>query len=122
MQSLVVSQVAAGVIKDHVPRTRPNGNCCASQASGHVASSFASAAYMHERYGLWHGVFGYTAATFVGFTRVNADKHYVDDVLLSALFGAVTGYWFTNDRAPNEITILPTFNQDSTGVELTFRF
>jgi membrane-associated phospholipid phosphatase len=73
-------------------KKRPNGGCCKSFPSGHATSAFASAAFIHGRYGIEFGIPAYLAATYVARSRVQAKKHYVEDVIA----GAAVGYLFNS--------------------------
>ncbi|HYP66702.1 MAG TPA: phosphatase PAP2 family protein [Thiobacillaceae bacterium] len=94
-ESLATSQVIAEILKDVVHERRPNGGCCKSFPSGHTTAAFMGATFIHERYGLEYAIPAYVAATFVGYSRVEAKKHYVHDVAAGAALGSVTSYYFT---------------------------
>lgn len=53
------------------------------------------ASFIHERYGLEYAIPAYVAATFVGYSRVQAKKHYIHDVLAGAALGSATSFYFT---------------------------
>ena len=62
------------------------------------------AAFIHERYGWKYAVPAYIAATYVGYSRVEADKHYVEDVVVGAAIGIVSSFVFTTPYKGLEIT------------------
>lgn len=68
-------------------KRRPNEANHLSYPSGHTAASFSGAAFLQSRYGSWYGVPAYVAAAFVGYSRIQADQHYGDDVLAGASIG-----------------------------------
>ena len=105
-------------LKPTINRTRPNG-APYSFPSGHAASSFASAGFIHQRYGLKKGIYAYIAASFVGWTRVDANKHYVSDVLAGAAIGAASSYFFTTRK---NMKISGYKDSYSSGINIEYRW
>ena len=62
------------------------------------------AAFIHERYGWKYSVPAYIAATYVAYSRVEADKHYVEDVVAGAAIGVVSSFVFTTSYQGLEVT------------------
>lgn len=91
---LVTAQLTA-MLKYSVRRTRPNGDNDLSFPSGHAASAFVGAGYMHQRYGLAWGLPFYAVATVISFQRVNVDAHYWTDVIAGAALGYGVAKYFT---------------------------
>jgi membrane-associated phospholipid phosphatase len=85
------------VLKPLVDRTRPNGGHY-SFPSGHTASAFAGAAFLQMRYGWRIGAPAYLAATFVGYSRVEAKQHYTSDVIAGGAIGIASNLVFTRPR------------------------
>ena len=104
LTSFAVSQVVTEGLKRITDKTRPNGNCCKSFPSGHTSKSFMGAAFIHERYGWKYAVPAYIAATYVAYSRVEADKHYVEDVVAGAAIGIVSSFVFTTPYKGLEVT------------------
>ena len=102
--------VTTSGIKFTVEKTRPTG---ASQSfpSGHTAAAFSGASFIQRRYGWGWGVPAYGLAGFVGWTRVNADKHDWADVLSGATIGVASTYIFTTpfEVAEMQATLSPWF-------------
>ncbi|TMM43105.1 phosphatase PAP2 family protein [Colwellia ponticola] len=120
IQSGVVSRIAVEGLKFSVDKDRPDGSADDSFPSGHTADSFASATFIQQRYG-WHwGVPAFIGATFVGYSRVNSDKHYVEDVLAGAVIGILSGLYFTEPYSG--ITISPTANTGHYGISVSGTF
>ena len=90
----VINIASVEALKHIVKERRPNGNPD-SFPSGHVAGSFAPAVYMWKRYGSTYGIPMTLAAGFVGYTRVEARKHYVHDALVGAIIGSAIAYFIT---------------------------
>jgi membrane-associated phospholipid phosphatase len=61
----------------------PGGSNWDSFPSDHAALAFAPAEFLRERYGWSYGLPAYAAAGFVGWSRVDADKHHWYDVAAS---------------------------------------
>jgi membrane-associated phospholipid phosphatase len=64
------------------------------------------ATFIHKRYGWKYAVPAYIAATYVGYSRVEADKHYVEDVIAGAAIGVLSSYFLTTPYDDLEITPL----------------
>ena len=62
------------------------------------------AAFIHERYGWKHSIPAYVGAAWVGYSRVDEDKHYTEDVLASAAIGIIASRIFTTPYERLEIT------------------
>ncbi len=82
-------------LKYTVSERRPNGEDNQSFPSAHSSVAFTSAEYLRKRYGWEYGIPAYGVAAFVAYSRVEADKHYVHDVLAGAAIGIASSYLFT---------------------------
>lgn len=105
-------------VKIGVNRTRPNG-ADYSFPSGHTSASFSSAGYIQQRYGWKKGGAAYAAATFVGWTRIKANKHYVSDVVAGAALGTLSSYVFTSNK---DMKLSGYKDRDSTGINIQYRW
>jgi membrane-associated phospholipid phosphatase len=92
--SLAVSEGTTLALKYSINETRPNGGHL-SFPSGHTSLSFASAEFVHRRYGWSYGAPAYVLATFVAYSRVEASEHYVHDVIAGAGIGILSSRLFT---------------------------
>lgn len=94
VESGVVAMAATQVLKYSVNSERPNGGNY-SFPSGHTASAFAGAGYLHARYG-WRTAlpFELLAAT-VGFARVQSHDHHWYDVVAGAAIGEGSAFLLT---------------------------
>lgn len=77
-------------LKQIVREQRPDHSNFGSFPSNTAAIAFAPAQYLWQRYGWEYGVPAYAAAGFVGYSRVDANKHHWWDVAASA--GLSLGY------------------------------
>jgi membrane-associated phospholipid phosphatase len=82
-------------LKYTVHERRPNGDDLQSFPSGHSSISFCSAEFMRKRYGWEYGIPAYIAASFVAYSRVEAEKHFSHDVIAGAFIGIASSYIFT---------------------------
>ncbi len=81
-------------VKGGVNKKRPDGGNH-SFPSGHTSAAFQGASFIHARYGYQYAIPAYIAATFVGYSRVEASKHYVSDVIAGAALGTVCSFYFS---------------------------
>ncbi|PCI72687.1 MAG: phosphatase PAP2 family protein [Gammaproteobacteria bacterium] len=117
LKSFVASQIIVESFKRGINKTRPNGWCCESAASGHASSSFVSAAFIHKRYGWQYAIPSYIASTYVSYSRVSADKHYTEDVVLGATIGILSAFYFTENY--NSLKITPIISRQSVGFQFS---
>ena len=73
--------------------------------SGHTSAAFQGASFIHYRYGLKKAIVPYIAATFVAYSRVYSEKHYLHDVLAGAFIGTFSNYYFVSKY--KDMTIKP---------------
>lgn len=106
---LGVSTVAAsGVVeglKYGVDRQGPDGSD-QSFPSGHTARAFSGASYLHYRYGWQWGFPAYLAAGAVGYSRVDANKHYWSDVIAGAAIANVIAFALV-DSIDDDVIVMP---------------
>ena len=107
-------------LKWTITKDRPDGDCCNSFPSGHTSVSFQSAAFIQKRYGWKYGAPAYAAATFVAYTRIHADRHYIEDTLAGAAIGIITSRYFTTPR--NNVTVTPVVTGSVYGVVVSGRW
>ncbi len=80
-------------------RMRPDGSTDNSFPSGHAATAFVAAEFLHQEFGyhsVWISIGGYTVATMVGFSRILNDRHWMSDVIAGAGIGILSTkavYW-----------------------------
>jgi len=104
-------------IKYAVNATRPISGK-QSFPSGHTSSAFSGAAFMHHRYGWEYGLPSYALATWVGFSRVNAGRHYIHDVLA----GATLAVCVSNCFIESKVAVIPVLTDDITGIDFQINF
>lgn len=97
---------------------RPDGGE-GSFVSGHTSSAFSAAAFIQRRYGWKYGLPAYLAASFVGWSRVKAGRHYSDDVLRGAAIGILSSYLLTRPYHKN-VRVSPMVNGHTLGLNFQF--
>ncbi len=115
-KSLAASQITTEVLKNVTHERRPNGGCCKSFPSGHTSAAFMGASFIHKRYGLRYAIPAYLGATFVGYSRVQAKKHYTHDVLAGAAIGTLSSFYFT--KPYKGFTVSPMAEKGGLGLSL----
>lgn len=110
-------------LKYGIDRERPKGRGGQSFPSGHTAFAFMGASYLHYRYGWGYGLPAYVAASVVGYSRVDADKHYWSDVIGAALIANISAYILT-DTQNNRVVVIPFANRGkrNLGIVAKLRF
>ncbi|PWS30391.1 phosphatase PAP2 family protein [Pedobacter paludis] len=133
--SATIMCVSTHFVKQGVGRERPNNNGNNSFPSGHTASAFMAAEFLHQEYkdvSPWIGYAGYFVATATGTLRMYNNKHWFSDVVAGAGFGIastkiaylVYPYMkslFTTKKAGN-FTLMPFHQPGTNGLMLSGRF
>jgi membrane-associated phospholipid phosphatase len=99
--------LATEALKYGTDETRPNGGP-RSFPSGHTSIAFAGAEFIRKEYGWGWAAPAYLAAGFVGWSRVEARKHYTHDVIAGAAVGILANhdFWRRRDRS-GELHVAP---------------
>jgi membrane-associated phospholipid phosphatase len=90
-QAVIVDMAYTSVLKAAARRTRPDGSSNASLPSGHTSTAFAWATVAQKHYGWKAGVPGFLAASAIGISRIERDRHHLSDVLAGATLGMIVG-------------------------------
>ncbi len=109
------------VLKNTIDAERPNGEP-ESFPSGHAASAFAGAAYLQRRYGWKYGMPAYAVGTFVGYSRVENDRHYWRDVAASALLSTLAAHLLAEPEDKQVISVIADPAAREYGLRVSYRF
>jgi len=120
--SVAAAQLVTFGLKEAFPELRPDGSDRKSFPSGHTSMSFAAASSLFNRQGQSVGIPAFAVATFVGFARVQADKHHWYDVVVGAAIGSASGFLITRDRPERTAVVVPWGDSKGAGMTLAMRF
>lgn len=122
-EAIVLAGVQTELLKMSVRRVRPDRTNLAAFPSGHTSGSFALASVAASKWGWKAGVPAYLAAGFVGYTRMEARKHYLSDVIFGAGLGIVSGravYQVRRRGHPDRYTVMPFASPGGGGIRVLF--
>ena len=120
--SIAAAQLVTTGLKEAFPELRPDGSDRKSFPSGHTSMSFAAAASLFNRQGQSVGIPALAVASFVGFARVQADKHHWYDVVVGAAIGSTAGFLITKDRPSRSAMVVPWGDSKGAGLTMAMRF
>lgn len=103
MKSEAATLVIVETLKQSTHQTRPNGKDDKSFPSGHSAVAFSAAQFMQMKGGWEYGLPAYLAASYVANSRVEAREHRWRDVVAGAATGALTTYYFTDNKSDRRL-------------------
>ena len=121
-RSFATNAVATYGLKKAIDKDRPDHSDDDSFPSGHTSIAFQGASFIHKRYGLEYSIPAYVGATFVGYSRIEADKHHTSDVLAGAALGVASSMFLTKSYHNDELVISANFAPESYQVSLHYQF
>lgn len=95
VKSTLYSGMVTSVLKFSIQEERPNGSNKHSFPSGHSTTAFAFASTVAQLHEWYYGAAAYAFASFVGYSRINDNMHYLHDVVAGATIGMVYGVGVT---------------------------
>lgn len=130
-----VTTGATHLLKSSSNRMRPNGMDDFSFPSGHTATAFASAEYLHQEYGdrsPWYSVGGYAVATATGVLRMYKNYHWFSDVVAGAGIGILSAKfayvvypsirkWVSGKENANYV-LMPVYQNRGAGIAFSGKF
>lgn len=123
-QGTVINEGMVQGLKVAFGRTRPDGSDNRSLPSGHAATAFMIATIAQRYYGRTAGIIGYSAATFIAFSRLRANKHWVSDLTAGATLGYIVGSSVCRrtgiSMRVGKITLVPAFDLKHRRVGISF--
>jgi membrane-associated phospholipid phosphatase len=103
-KTMGVSLMATHSLKIIINKERPNGGNY-SFPSGHTSAAFTGAAFIERKYGIKYGIPSYILASYVGWSRIYANKHDKWDVLGGVILGIGSAYIFTKPFKNTKVTL-----------------
>lgn len=122
-EALSLAGIQTLTLKFSVRRIRPDSTDLNAFPSGHASASFALAATAASKWGWRAGVPAFLTAGFVGYTRLESNKHYLSDVLFGAGLGIASGraVFKVRRRAhPDRYAVAPFVFPGGGGVRVIF--
>lgn len=123
VEALALAGLQTVALKISVNRLRPDSTDLAAFPSGHTSASFSLATVAATKWGWKVGVPACLFAGFVGYTRMESNKHYLSDVLFGAGLGIASGravYRVRKRAYPERYTMAPVFTPRSVGWAVNF--
>jgi membrane-associated phospholipid phosphatase len=108
--------VGTWALKETFDKKRPDGTGDDAFPSGHAATAFQGAAFIHRRYGIRRAWPAYALAAVTAWTRVDADEHDTADVLGGAAVGIASSFALAQRR-----NVEVSFVGTADGVTIAFR-
>ena len=127
---------SVNIIKKTSKVTRPDGSDTRSFPSGHTATAFMGAEFLHQEYkdvSDWYGITGYVVAASTGLFRMQNERHWLTDVATGAGIGILStkvAYWIHplikrtifKDTDKRNGMVMPFYNGREYGLGLSMRF
>ena len=98
--SFLTTEVVTHGLKHVINKKRPDGGPH-SFPSGHTSVSFQAATFIHIKYGWEYGIPAYLLASYVGWSRIDAERHDIYDVIGGASIGILSSWLFTSSANTN---------------------
>ena len=117
--SEVIAEGTSLVLQHFVKEQRPDKSDWHSFPSDSAAVAFSAASYLQIRYGWDYGLPAYAVAAFVGYSRVEADKHHWGDVVAGAVLGWAASEITTVRYRNIQITATPGFAETPLGFSIS---
>jgi PAP2 superfamily len=117
--SVVSAYGASYLLQQVVKEERPDHSGWDSFPSDSTSVAFAAASSIQVRYGWDYGLPSYAIAAFVGYSRVEADKHHWGDVAAGAAIGWIAGQLLTDPY--EEMPAMQVF-ADTKGAAINLRW
>jgi membrane-associated phospholipid phosphatase len=105
LRAQILSQTTVQVAKYAAQRGRPDGSNSKSMPSGHSASAFAAATVLQRELGWKVGIPAYAFAGWVAASRMEANRHYLSDVIMGAGVGIAAGRSVTIPVARHKLAV-----------------
>lgn len=121
-KSFATNAVATYALKKAVDKDRPDRSDNDSFPSGHTSIAFQGASFIHKRYGFEHSIPAYLGASFVGYSRIEADKHHTSDVLAGAALGMASSMFLTKSYYDDDLIVTANLAPESYQLAVHYKF
>jgi membrane-associated phospholipid phosphatase len=98
--SFSATEITVLTLKKAVNNKRPIGNKTDSFPSGHTASAFSGAAFIHKRYGFKRAIIPYFFSAFTAYSRIQLKKHHAQDIIAGAAIPIFYSWLFVKKENP----------------------
>lgn len=115
LKSAAANVATVGIMKEAVGKLRPDATQRTSYPSGHTNGAFFGAAFLNTRYGPYWGVPAYSLAALTGYSRIDADAHFADDVVAGASIALLWNWAFVTPMSRN-VALVPMQIADGYGI------
>ena len=119
-QAYGTTMLTTVALKYTVKEKRPDNNDRDSFPSGHTSSTVSSAVFIHRRYGFTYALPAYMAAAYTGYSRIHVNRHHPRDVLVGAVIGAVSSWYFVDPL--EKLSVTPEVGSDYKGIQVNYKF
>lgn len=99
IQALAISEGLTQTLKYTTRRERPDHSSRNSFPSGHAADTFAFATALEHHLGWRYAAPAYVFASYVGLSRLPANRHWLSDAVFGAAVDIIAGRTVTSDEA-----------------------
>ena len=106
VRAQILNAIITRAAKIVASRDRPSGGNHA-MPSGHSSATFTTAAVLHGHYGWEVGIPAYAVASFVGWSSVRTESHWITDVVVGAFVGTIVGRTVTRGHRARDWVVVP---------------
>jgi membrane-associated phospholipid phosphatase len=114
LRAQLVAEALTFAMQYSIRRTRPDNGSGFSFPSGHVSVTFATATVL-QQFGWKVGAPAYALASYVAVSRIQAERHYLSDVVFGAALGIVAGRAGLGDRT-DRFVLVPSLSRHGAGI------
>jgi len=108
IQSIAISEGLTQTLKLATHRERPDGSGHNSFPSGHAADTFAFATALERHFGWKGAVPAYIFSSYVAFSRLPANRHWLSDAVFGSAVGIIAGRTASRHGREVPVTVVPT--------------
>ncbi len=121
-KGLIFTELVTYGLKLSINKSRPDLSNTNSFPSGHTATTFHSAGYIHRRYGFTYSIPAYLLAGFTAASRVDSNKHDILDILAGAAIGLGSNLIFTTEYQKKHFDLTFSGDKKSFLIGFTYKF